>query len=84
MDADFSEIAHIFSNVPVKKTKKTEIHEAVDGLEGFEPWLIHFLSVQDPTLTANTIDELEPTAIGFVHKNITKLINRFKEESENE
>jgi len=85
MDADFSEIAHIFSNVPVKKTKKTEIHEAVDGLEGFEPWLIHFLSVQDPTLTANTIDELEPTAVAFVHKNITKLINRFKkEESENE
>lgn len=85
MDADFSEIAHIFSNVPQKKSKKTEIHEAVDGLEGFEPWLIHFLSVQDPTLTANNIDELDPTAVAFVHKNITKLINRFKkEESANE
>jgi hypothetical protein len=85
MDADFSEIAHIFSNVPQKKSKKTEIHEQTDSIEGFEPWLIHFLSVQDPTLTANNIDELEPTAVAFVHKNITKLINRFKkEESENE
>jgi GTPase SAR1 family protein len=84
MDADFSEVAHIFSNVPVKKSKKAEISEAVDGLGGFEPWLIHFLSVQDPTLTANTIDELEPTAIEFVHKNINKLINKFKEEQTNE
>lgn len=84
MDAEFSEIAHIFSNVPIKKSKKAEISEAVDGLEGFEPWLIHFLSVQDPTITANTIDELEPTAIEFVHKNINKLINKFKEEQTNE
>lgn len=84
MDANFSAIAHIFSNVPVKKSKKTEIHEQVDSMEGFEPWLIHFLSVQDPSLTANTIDELEPTAIEFVHKNINKLINKFKEEQTNE
>lgn len=84
MEMDFSEIAHIFSNVPVKKSKKAEIHEQTDSIEGFEPWLIHFLSVQDPTLTANTIDELEPTAVEFVHKNITKLINKFKEESTNE
>ena len=84
MDADFSEIAHIFSGIPVKKSKKTEIHEQVDSIEDFEPWLIHFLSVQDPTLTANAIDELEPTAVEFVHKNINKLINKFKEEQTNE
>lgn len=84
MDADFSEIAHIFSGIPVKKSKKTEIHEQVDSVEDFEPWLIHFLSVQDPTLTANAIDELEPTAVEFVHKNINKLINKFKEEQTNE
>lgn len=84
MDADFSEIAHIFSGIPVKKSKKTEIHEQADSIEGFEPWLIHFLSVQDPTLSANNIDELEPTAVEFVHKNITKLINKFKEEQTNE
>ena len=84
MDADFSEIAHIFSGIPVKKSKKTEIHEQADSIEGFEPWLIHFLSVQDPTLAANNIDELEPTAVEFVHKNINKLINKFKEESTNE
>jgi GTPase SAR1 family protein len=84
MDADFSEIAHIFSGIPVKKSKKTEIHDQADSIEGFEPWLIHFLSVQDPTLAANNIDELEPTAVEFVHKNITKLINKFKEEQTNE
>ena len=84
MDADFSEIAHIFSGIPIKKSQKTEIHEQVDSIENFEPWLIHFLSVQDPTLSANAIDELEPTAVEFVHKNINKLINKFKEEQTNE
>lgn len=81
MQMEFSEIAHIFDAVPQKKSKKAEIHEAIDGLEGFESWLIHFLSVQDPTLTANTIDDLEPKVIDFVWTNIKKLIKKFKEEN---
>lgn len=84
MAMEFSEIAHIFSNVPVKKSKKAEIHDQIDDLKGFEPWLIHFLKVQDPTITANAIDELEPATVGFIHQNITKLINKFKKEKTNE
>ena len=74
-------IAHVFSDVPEKKSKKTELHETIDALEGFEAWLIHFLSVQDPTLTANNIDELEPKAIDFVHSNIKKLIKKYQEDN---
>lgn len=84
MAMEFSEIAHIFSNVPVKKSKKAEIHDQIDNLKGFEPWLIHFLKIQDPTITANAIDELEPATVGFIHQNITKLINKFKKEKTNE
>lgn len=81
MDMDFESIAHIFSGVPAKKSKKTELHEKVDSLEGFESWLIHFLLVQDPSLEGNSIDELEPKIIDFVYSNIDKLINKFKEEN---
>lgn len=81
MEMDFEEIAHVFSDVPEKKSKKTELHETIDALEGFEAWLIHFLSVQDPTLTANNIDELEPKAIDFVHSNIKKLIKKYQEDN---
>lgn len=86
MDADFEQIAHIFSGVPQKKSKKTEIHEKVDSIDGFEKWLIYFLRVQDPTLDADNIDELDPTATEFVYQNIDKLINKynFKEDSDNE
>lgn len=81
MDMDFESIAHIFSGVPAKKSKKTELHEKVDSLEGFESWLIHFLLVQDPSLEGNSIDELEPKIIDFVYSNIDKLISKFKEEN---
>lgn len=81
MDMDFESIAHIFSGVPAKKSKKTELREKLDSLEGFEPWLIHFLLVQDPSLEGNSIDELEPKIIDFVYSNIDKLINKFKEEN---
>ena len=81
MPMDFASIAHIFSGIPQKKSKKTEIYEAIQDLEGFEPWLIRFLSTQDPTLTANTIDELEPKCIQWIFDNKEKLIKKFKEDN---
>ena len=83
MEMDFDEIAHVFADVPLKKSKKAEIYEAIEDHDGFEPWLIYFLSTQDPTLQAKSIDELEPKVIDFVHTNIEKLINKFNSKEDN-
>lgn len=80
MDADFEQIAHIFSGVPQKKSKKTEIKEALAAGNVTEDQVIHFIRVQDPSLEANNIDELEPDVISYIHSNINKLITKLQEE----
>lgn len=80
MEMDFEEIAHVFSDVPEKKSIKVQIKEALESANITEDKVIYFLRTQDPSLEGEVIDDLNAQTVEWIYKNLTKLIKKLTEE----
>lgn len=80
MEMDFEEIAHVFSDVPEKKSIKVQIKEALESANITEDKVIYFLRTQDPSLEGEVIDDLDAKTVEWIYKNLTKLTKKLTEE----
>lgn len=77
---EFDAIASIFTGTPNPVSHKDEIKKALSEAGVPEVKFVYFFRTQDPSITAETIDELDAGIIELAYKKLAKLISRLQEE----
>lgn len=77
---EFDAIASIFTGTPKPVSHKDEIKKALSEAGIPEVKFVYFFRTQDPSITAETIDELDTGIIELAYKKLEKLISRLQEE----
>lgn len=77
---EFDAIASIFTGTPKPVNHKDEIKKALSEAGIPEVKFVYFFRTQDPSITAETIDELDTGIIELAYKKLEKLISRLQEE----
>lgn len=78
---EFDAIASIFTGTPNPVSHKDEIKKALSEAGVPEVKFVYFFRTQDPSITAETIDELDTGIIELAYKKLEKLISRLQEEN---
>lgn len=83
LEMSFSSIAHIFSDVPLKKSPSEQILERLKEANIDEDDAVCYFCAQDPSIMAEKIAEFEPKLLDWTLKNINTLILRIQKFNSN-
>ena len=83
LDMTFDSISSCFANVPEHKPYYQRVSEGYASAGITEEQVIRWMSVQDPTITAESFKDLPDKYLKFIADNCEKIINKIKSQEAN-